>query len=198
MAAEEALGRTRDLYSYSVSEEPRSFRYPGYTTVAISQGSELSRRNLLRPGGTISSTGLESEASACCCLPTDGLGHRAMLVQAELSPAGSSFRIRIAQRPRLHSRHGSGGLSARVTSYDRHPTRRLPSRRAGVLFYSGVRSWRVASSQTTAWRRASRRALQMRPARLCRARAMPTWFGRAPLHAAVISCCVLPVARATT
>jgi hypothetical protein len=38
----------------------------------------------------------------------------------------------------------------------------------------------------------------MRPARLCRARAAPTWFGRAPLHAAVISCCVLPVARART
>jgi hypothetical protein len=35
-----------------------------------------------------------------------------------------------------------------------------------------------------------------RPARLCRARTTPTWFGRAPLHAAVISCCVLPVARA--
>jgi hypothetical protein len=38
----------------------------------------------------------------------------------------------------------------------------------------------------------------MRPARLCRASAMPTWFGRAPLHAAVISCCVLPVASART
>src|ERR1700758_894651 len=38
----------------------------------------------------------------------------------------------------------------------------------------------------------------MRPARLCRAMAAPTWFGRAPLHPAVISCCVLPVARART
>src|ERR1700747_799824 len=38
----------------------------------------------------------------------------------------------------------------------------------------------------------------MRPARLCRAIAAPIWFGRAPLHAAVISCCVLPVARART
>jgi len=28
--------------------------------------------------------------------------------------------------------------------------------------------------------------------------AAPTWFGRAPLHAAVISCCVLPVARTRT
>jgi len=35
---------------------------------------------------------LESEASACCCLPTDGLGHRAMLVEAQLSPAGSRTR----------------------------------------------------------------------------------------------------------
>jgi hypothetical protein len=38
----------------------------------------------------------------------------------------------------------------------------------------------------------------MRPARLCRAMAAPTWFGRAPLHAAVISCCVLPVASGST
>src|ERR1700757_1970769 len=38
----------------------------------------------------------------------------------------------------------------------------------------------------------------MRPARLCREMAAPTWFGRAPLHAAVISCCVLPVAKAST
>src|SRR5215470_15976063 len=38
----------------------------------------------------------------------------------------------------------------------------------------------------------------MRPARLCRAMAAPTWFGRAPLHAAVISCWVLPVARTRT
>src|SRR5271155_1228412 len=38
----------------------------------------------------------------------------------------------------------------------------------------------------------------MRPARLCRAIAAPIWFGRAPSHAAVISCCVLPVARART
>src|SRR5215831_7995670 len=38
----------------------------------------------------------------------------------------------------------------------------------------------------------------MRPARLCRARTTPTWFGRAPLHAAAISCCVLPVARTRT
>src|SRR5215469_10309339 len=38
----------------------------------------------------------------------------------------------------------------------------------------------------------------MRPARLCRAIAAPTWVGRAPLHAAVISCCVLPVAKAST
>src|SRR5215471_9816495 len=38
----------------------------------------------------------------------------------------------------------------------------------------------------------------MRPARLCRAMAAPTWFGRASSHAAVISCCVLPVARART
>jgi hypothetical protein len=38
----------------------------------------------------------------------------------------------------------------------------------------------------------------MRPARLCRAMAAPTWFGRAPLHAALISCCVLPVAKART
>src|SRR6516164_10741697 len=38
----------------------------------------------------------------------------------------------------------------------------------------------------------------MRPALLCRARTTPTWFGRAPLHAAAISCCVLPVARART
>src|ERR1700724_3097252 len=36
----------------------------------------------------------------------------------------------------------------------------------------------------------------MRPARLCRASAAPTWLGRAPLHAAAISCCVLPVASA--
>jgi hypothetical protein len=27
--------------------------------------------------------------------------------------------------------------------------------------------------------------------------AMPTWFGRAALHPAVMSCCVLPVASAT-
>jgi hypothetical protein len=26
----------------------------------------------------------------------------------------------------------------------------------------------------------------------------PTWFGRAPLHAAAISCCVLPFAKAST
>jgi hypothetical protein len=38
----------------------------------------------------------------------------------------------------------------------------------------------------------------MRPARLCREMAAPTWFGRAPLHAAAISCCVLPVASAMT
>src|ERR1700730_13623143 len=35
----------------------------------------------------------------------------------------------------------------------------------------------------------------MRPARLCREMTTPTWSGRAPLHAAVISCCVLPVAK---
>src|SRR2546423_12847434 len=28
--------------------------------------------------------------------------------------------------------------------------------------------------------------------------AAPTWFGRAPLHAAAISCCVLPFAKAST
>jgi hypothetical protein len=28
--------------------------------------------------------------------------------------------------------------------------------------------------------------------------AAPTWFGRAPLHAAAISCCILPVANAKT
>src|SRR5438094_9659117 len=38
----------------------------------------------------------------------------------------------------------------------------------------------------------------MRPARLCRAMAAPTWFGRASLHAVAISCCVLPVAKART
>src|SRR5262249_12234105 len=38
----------------------------------------------------------------------------------------------------------------------------------------------------------------MGPARLCRAMTTPTWFGRAPLHAAAISRCVLPVARART
>src|SRR5947209_1455729 len=38
----------------------------------------------------------------------------------------------------------------------------------------------------------------MRPARLCRAMAAPTWFGRTPLHAVAISCCVLPVAKART
>src|SRR5262249_29091490 len=38
----------------------------------------------------------------------------------------------------------------------------------------------------------------MRPAHLWRERAAPTWLGRAPLHAAAISCCVLPVARART
>src|SRR5437764_11293146 len=38
----------------------------------------------------------------------------------------------------------------------------------------------------------------MRPARLCRAIAAPTWFGRAPLHAAAISGCVLPSARTRT
>src|SRR6266446_4711346 len=38
----------------------------------------------------------------------------------------------------------------------------------------------------------------MRPARLCREMTTPTWLGRAPLHAAVISCCVLPVAKART
>src|SRR5438132_2306128 len=38
----------------------------------------------------------------------------------------------------------------------------------------------------------------MRPARLCREMTTPIWFGRAPLHAAVISCCVLPVAKART
>src|SRR5215472_3580119 len=38
----------------------------------------------------------------------------------------------------------------------------------------------------------------MRPARLCRAMAAPTWFGRAPLHAAEICCFVLPVARRRT
>src|SRR5260370_10183303 len=38
----------------------------------------------------------------------------------------------------------------------------------------------------------------MRPARLCREMTTPTWFGRAALHAAVISCCVLPVAKART
>jgi hypothetical protein len=30
------------------------------------------------------------------------------------------------------------------------------------------------------------------------AMAAPTWFGRAPLHAAAISCCVLPFAKAST
>src|SRR5260370_36266142 len=38
----------------------------------------------------------------------------------------------------------------------------------------------------------------MRRARLWRERAAPTWLGRAPLHAAAISCCVLPVASART
>jgi transposase-like protein len=38
----------------------------------------------------------------------------------------------------------------------------------------------------------------MRPARLCREMAAPTWFGRAPLQAEAISCCVLPVAKAST
>src|SRR5262252_9496868 len=38
----------------------------------------------------------------------------------------------------------------------------------------------------------------MRPARFCRAMAAPTWFGRAPLHAAVICCFVLPVASTRT
>src|SRR5947209_3950781 len=38
----------------------------------------------------------------------------------------------------------------------------------------------------------------MRPARLKRAIAAPTWFGRTPLHAAAISCCVLPIAKART
>src|SRR5438045_8884912 len=38
----------------------------------------------------------------------------------------------------------------------------------------------------------------MRPARLCRAMAAPTWFGRTPLHAVAISRCVLPVAKART
>src|SRR5947209_17583597 len=38
----------------------------------------------------------------------------------------------------------------------------------------------------------------MRPARLCRAMAAPTWFGRTPLHAEAISCCVLPVAKPRT
>ena len=37
----------------------------------------------------------------------------------------------------------------------------------------------------------------MLPNRLCRAMA-PTWFGRAPLHAAAICCGVLPVANART
>src|ERR1700747_2434800 len=36
----------------------------------------------------------------------------------------------------------------------------------------------------------------MRPARLCLEMAAPTWLGRAPLHAAAISCCVLPLSRA--
>src|SRR5580692_6873338 len=31
-----------------------------------------------------------------------------------------------------------------------------------------------------------------------RAQAAPTWLARAPLHAAAISCCVLPVASART
>jgi len=35
----------------------------------------------------------------------------------------------------------------------------------------------------------------MRPARLCRESATPTWLARAPLRAAVISCCVLPVTQ---
>jgi hypothetical protein len=61
---------------------------------------------------------------------------------------------------------------------------------------SGVRPRRVAWFPPTGSHRASRRALSIRPARLCRAMAAPTWFGRAPLHVAVISSCVLPVARA--
>src|SRR5437763_11994697 len=38
----------------------------------------------------------------------------------------------------------------------------------------------------------------IRPARLCRAMAAPTWFGRTPLHAVAISRFVLPVAKART
>ena len=63
---------------------------------------------------------------------------------------------------------------------------------------SGVRPRCVAWFPPTGWHRASRRAPSIRPARLCRAMAAPTWFGRAPLHAAVISSCVLPIARART
>ena len=35
----------------------------------------------------------------------------------------------------------------------------------------------------------------MRSTRLCRESATPTWLAQAPLDAAVISCCVLPVAQ---
>jgi hypothetical protein len=80
-------------------------------------------------------TGLESEASACCCLPTDRLGHRAMLVEAQLSPAGSSSRIRIAQRPRAApAMTPQWGLSARATSYDRQPCTPAPFGVGPALF----------------------------------------------------------------
>src|ERR1700730_17059724 len=38
----------------------------------------------------------------------------------------------------------------------------------------------------------------IRPARIWRCTAIPTWFGRSPGHAAYNSCRVLPVARAKT
>src|SRR6516165_3179827 len=65
-------------------------------------------------------------------------------------------------------------------------------------FYPEVRPRRVAPSPSPVWRRAFRRALQCGHSACAGQMAAPTWFGREPLHAAVISCCVLPVARART
>jgi hypothetical protein len=72
-----------------------------------------------------------------------------------------------------------------VMDADRRPLwwRRLNHTVAGCLVSAGDLAYSLPSCSS------------MRPARLCRAMAAPTWFGRTPLHAVAISCCVLPVAK---
>jgi len=73
---------------------------------------------------------------------------------------------------------------------------RSGSMRQGSLFYGP--GWpELRRAIIGIWRRVSHRS-SMRPVRLCRESAAPTWLARAPLHAAAISCCVLPVASART